>query len=141
MQTERFGDVSLNGRPQTVLGPVLKPGDEVAEVILNNKGFDGTRALLESTAGKVRLLNVVSSLGTSLCDAQTRRFNQEASVLGDVYGTDIKELRVKQRSVFVVDREGIVRHAEYVPEISQHPNYEAALSAVRSLPGRRMDDD
>jgi len=180
MQTERFGDVSLKGRPLTVLGPVLKPGDRAAEVILNNKGFDGTRSLLESTAGEVRLINVVSSLGTSVCDAQTRRFNQEATALGDdvvivtvsvdlpfaqaewcaakgvdrvvmlsdhrdmafgdAYGTHIKELRVEQRSVFVVDRDGILRYVEYVPEISQYPDYDAALSAVRNLLGGSIDD-
>jgi thiol peroxidase len=32
-----------------------------------------------------------------------------------------------------VDRDGIVSYVEYVPEIAQHPNYEAALEAVRKL--------
>ena len=59
---------------------------------------------------------------------------------GDAYGTHIKELRVEQRSVFVVDRDGILRYVEYVPEISQHPNYEAALSAARDLLGGSVDD-
>jgi thioredoxin-dependent peroxiredoxin len=180
MQNERYGDVSLKGKPLTVLGPVLKPGDKAAEVVLSDNGFDGTRALLESTAGKVRLISVVPSLGTSVCDAQTRRFNQEASALGedvvlitvsvdlpfaqaewcaargvdrvvmlsdhremafgDAYGTHIKELRVEQRSVFVVDRDGIVRYVEYVPQIGQYPDYEAALSAVSNLLGRNMDN-
>ncbi len=49
---------------------------------------------------------------------------------GDAYGTHIKELRIEQRAVFVVDAAGIVRYVEYVPEIAQHPNYEAALEAV-----------
>lgn len=170
---ERFGAVTLKGKPLTVVGPVLQPGDLAPEVELNDKGFAGTAKLLESTAGKVRLINVIPSIGTGICDAQTRRFNEEAANLGDgvaivtvsadlpfhlaewcaakgvdrvqtmsdhramafgdAYGTHIKELRIEQRAVFVVDPSGVVRYVEYVPEISQHPNYEAALAAVRAL--------
>jgi len=54
---------------------------------------------------------------------------------GNAYGTHVKELRLEQRSVFVVDKGGIVRYVEYVPEIGQHPNYEAALATVRALKG------
>ncbi len=49
------------------------------------------------------------------------------------YGTLVKELRVSSRAVFVVDPQGTLRYVEYVPEIASHPNYEAALSAVRAL--------
>ena len=52
---------------------------------------------------------------------------------GDAYGTHIKELRVEQRAVFIVDEQDVVRYVEYVPEIAQHPNYEAALTALREL--------
>ena len=53
-------------------------------------------------------------------------------------GTHIKELRIEQRSVFVVDKDGIIRYVEYVPEIAQHPNYEAAWTRFeRSC--RRID--
>lgn len=51
---------------------------------------------------------------------------------GDAYGTHIKEIRLEQRSVFVVDADGVVTYVEYVPEIAQHPDYEAALAAVRA---------
>jgi len=34
--------------------------------------------------------------------------------------------------VFVVDKAGVVRHAEYVPDITQHPNYDAALAAAQA---------
>ncbi|MFQ3610000.1 MAG: thiol peroxidase [Fimbriimonadales bacterium] len=49
------------------------------------------------------------------------------------YGTLVKELRISSRAVFVVDPQGVLRYVEYVPEIASHPNYEAALSAVRAL--------
>jgi thiol peroxidase len=38
--------------------------------------------------------------------------------------------------VFVIDPQGIVRYAEYVPEITQHPNYDAALEAMRAVVGQ-----
>jgi thiol peroxidase len=52
---------------------------------------------------------------------------------GTAYGVLIKEVRLLARTVFVVDREGVVRYVELVPELGQEPNYEAALAAVREL--------
>lgn len=49
------------------------------------------------------------------------------------YGTLVKELRLESRAVFIIDRDGIIRYVEYVPEIASHPNYDAALEAVRAL--------
>ena len=46
---------------------------------------------------------------------------------------DIKELRLLGRGVVVVDRKGIVRYIEYVSEIKNEPDYDAALKAVREL--------
>lgn len=170
---ERFGAVTLKGKPLTVMGPALAVGDAAPEVTLGAKGFDGRARLLESTADQIRLINVIPSIGTGICDAQTRRFNQEAASLGDgvaivtvsadlpfhlaewcaakgvdrvvtlsdhydmafgdAYGTHIKELRVEQRAVFVVDADGVVRYVEYVPEIAQHPDYDKALAAAGAL--------
>src|SRR5690242_12816446 len=39
----------------------------------------------------------------------------------------------KQRAMFVIDAEDIVRYAEYVPEIGHHPDYEGAFAVVRAL--------
>ena len=44
---ERFGAATLKGKPLTVVGPVLQPGDKASEVTLSSKGFDGTARLLE----------------------------------------------------------------------------------------------
>ncbi len=54
---------------------------------------------------------------------------------GAAYGVLIKELRILARAVFVVDRAGTVRYAEYVPDITSHPQYDAALAAVRQAAG------
>ncbi|MBI4718734.1 MAG: thiol peroxidase [Planctomycetes bacterium] len=52
---------------------------------------------------------------------------------GRAYGTLIPDLRVECRAVFVVDKTGVIRHAEYVPEVADHPNYDAALACARQL--------
>ncbi len=51
------------------------------------------------------------------------------------YGTMIKELRLDSRAIFVVDKDNVIRHVEYVKEVADHPNYDAALEAAKSLAG------
>ena len=51
---------------------------------------------------------------------------------GDAYGALIKELRLLTRAVFVVDADNIIRHVEYVMEISGEPDYDTALNAARA---------
>ncbi len=52
---------------------------------------------------------------------------------GEKYGFIIKELRLLTRGTVIVDKEGIVRYVEYVPEVAEHPNYEKALEVIKSL--------
>jgi thiol peroxidase len=51
---------------------------------------------------------------------------------GANYGTLIKELRIESRAIFVVDRENKIRYVEYIKEVADFPNYEAALAAARN---------
>src|SRR5699024_4902633 len=50
---------------------------------------------------------------------------------GEKYGTLIKELRLETRAVFVVDENDKVVHAEYVPEVTNYPDFDAALQAAK----------
>ena len=52
---------------------------------------------------------------------------------GDAYGTHVKELRWESRAAFVVDADGVIRYAEYVPVGGQEPNYEAVLATLKDL--------
>ncbi|MDX9974090.1 MAG: thiol peroxidase, partial [FCB group bacterium] len=170
---EREGDVTFQGQPLTAIGPRLKVGEPSPDFeLLAN---DLSAVSLKDSAGKVRLINVVPSLDTPVCDVQTRRFNEELGKLGSdvagfavsadlpfaqarwcaaagvenvktlsdhrdmsfgkAYGTYIKELRLEQRAVFVADRDGTLRYVEYVSEITQHPDYDAALGILKELVG------
>jgi thiol peroxidase len=165
------GVITLQGQPMTLMGQPIEVGDRAPDVtVLDN---DLKPVKLSAYRGKVVILTSVPSLDTSVCDLETRRFNQEAANLGDeiviltvsmdlpfaqkrwcgaagvdrlktlsdhreaafgnTYGLLIKELRLLARSVFVLDREGIVRYKELVRETTHEPNYKAALKAARDL--------
>jgi thiol peroxidase len=49
----------------------------------------------------------------------------------EAYGTLIKDLRIDSRALFVVGKDNVLRHVEYVKEVGDHPNYDTALAAAR----------
>ena len=51
---------------------------------------------------------------------------------GEAYGTLIKDLRIESRAIFVLDKSNIIRYVEYVKEVADHPNYDAALAAAKT---------
>ena len=52
---------------------------------------------------------------------------------GTLYGVLIKELRLLARTIFVIDKEGIIRYIQSVGEVTKEPNYQEVLSAVKKL--------
>jgi thiol peroxidase len=169
---ERPGATTMRGNPLTLMGPELQAGDTAPDFHV----VDGTLSAvnLEKTGNNVRIISVVPSLDTPVCDAQTKRFNQEAAQLpgvdiltvsmdlpfaqkrwcgafgidkvkmlsdhreasfGEAYGTLIKDLRIESRAIFVLDKDNVIRHVEYVKEVADHPNYDAALAAAKAAAG------
>ncbi len=63
----------------------------------------------------------------SLSDVHNHSFGQNYGVL--IEGLPLPLL---SRAVFVVDKNGVITYAEYVPEVTNHPNYEAALAALKA---------
>lgn len=171
MTNERHGAVTIQGNALTVIGEPISVGDSAPDVTLTDNGMQPVK--ISDSNGKVRLISVVPSLDTGICDLQTRRMNEEAAALGedvviltvsaehpfnqkrwvgvaevdavkvlsdhqamafgDAYGLHIKEWRLEQRAMFVLDRDGKVAYTEYVPEVAQHPDYDAALAAVKAV--------
>jgi thiol peroxidase len=167
---ERPGATTMRGKPLTLIGPELKAGQKAPDFEAVGDGLQP--ANLGTTGQAVRIFSVVPSLDTPVCDAQTKRFNEEAAKLtgveiysvsmdlpfaqkrwcgaygvdkvkmlsdhrsgsfGEHYGTLIKDLRIESRAIFVVDKDNTIQHVEYVKEVAEHPNYEAALNIARSL--------
>jgi len=65
-------------------------------------------------------------------NVQTLSDHREAA-FGAAYGVLIKELRLLARAVFVVDKDGVVRYIEIVDELTNQPNYEAALKSAKEV--------
>src|SRR6202030_1106475 len=169
MAEERKGAVTMRGNPMTLVGPELKTGQMAPAFTAVGKGL--APVTLDQFKGKVKIIAAIPSIDTPVCDAETRRFNEEASKRpGDVqiltismdlpfaqarwcgaagvdkvttmsdwraanfgtnYGALIKELHLLARAVFVVDKNDNVTYVEYVKEVANQPNYEAALDAAK----------
>jgi thiol peroxidase len=166
---ERPGATTMRGNPLTLIGPELKAGDAAPDFKLVDNSLKNVS--LADTGRNVRIISVVPSLDTPVCDAQTKRFNEEAAKLpgvdiltvsmdlpfaqkrwcgafgvdkvkmlsdhrdgsfGTNYGTLIKDLRIESRAIFVLDQKNTIRHAEYVKEVADFPNYDTALTAARA---------
>jgi thiol peroxidase len=79
---ERPGATTMRGNPLTLLGPELKAGDKAPDFSAVNDGLQPVN--LAATGKEVRIFSVVPSLDTPVCDAQTKRFNEEAAKLPGV---------------------------------------------------------
>ena len=78
---KRTGVVTFAGNPIALLGKEVKVGDKAPAFTLLDNGL-GEKTLADY-AGKVKVISVVPSLDTGVCDAQTRWFNQNVSKLGE----------------------------------------------------------
>ena len=170
MATKSFGLIKYSGREQTVVGDDIMVGQKAPEFTIQKTDWSLAKALKE-TSGKVRVIAAIPSLDTSVCDRETRRFNEEASSLskdiviivvsmdlpaaqkrwcgaagvervmtvsdvvkadfGKKYGTLMKEVRLLRRSVFVVDKQGIVTYVAYMPTSRDEPNYAEVVDAAK----------
>ncbi len=168
-----MAQVTFKGNPVALSGSEVKPNQPAPDFTAIDTALQPVR--LSTARGKVVILSAVPSLDTPVCDTETRRFNQEATTLGEgvevwtismdlpfaqkrwcgaagvqrvktlsdfrdrsfgqSYGTLIKEgplAGLDARAVFVVGKDGQLKHVEYVKEITTEPNYEAALAAARA---------
>jgi thioredoxin-dependent peroxiredoxin len=170
---ERKGLVTMKGKPVVLLGQAVKVGQKAPDFEVTANDLSPVK--FSSYAGKVCIIASVPSLDTSVCDMETRKFNEKAAQLGSdvvvltismdlpfaqkrwcgaagiknvqtlsdyreasfgtAYGVLIKDLRLLSRAVFVVDKKGVVRYLQIVPEIATEPDYDAALKAVKDLQG------
>ncbi|MFC0270301.1 thiol peroxidase [Metabacillus herbersteinensis] len=77
-----MANITFKNNPVTLKGNEVKVGDSAPDfTVLAN---DLSPVTLADSKGTVRLISVVPSIDTGVCDAQTRRFNEEASKLGNV---------------------------------------------------------
>jgi thiol peroxidase len=89
-----------------VVGPELKAGDKAPDFACVDNTLKPVT--LADTGRTVRIFSVVPSLDTPVCDAQTRRFNEEAAKLSgvDIYtvSVDLPFAQKRYCNAFAVDR-------------------------------------
>lgn len=78
---ERPGLVTIKGNPLTLVGNEVKLGQEAPNFTVLDNDLEAMD--FSSFRGKVCIISTVPSLDTPVCDAQTRRFNEEAAKLGE----------------------------------------------------------
>jgi thiol peroxidase len=79
---ERTGVMQLAGKDVTIIGPDLAVGQVAPSFSAHAQDWSIVQPL-EATQGKVRIIAAMPSLATGVCDAETRRFNQEAASLSE----------------------------------------------------------
>ena len=78
---ERTGIITMKGNPLTLLGNEVNVGERAPDFIALDPNL--TQVKFSSFLGKICILSSVPSLDTPVCDMETRKFNEEASKLGD----------------------------------------------------------
>lgn len=71
--------------------------------------------------------------GAAGIDSVITLSDHKETSFGQAYGVLIKEFRLDMRSIFVVDKNDTLAYVEYLGEMAEHPDYEAAISAVKAL--------
>ncbi|MBY0124092.1 thiol peroxidase [Bacillus sp. S/N-304-OC-R1] len=108
-----MAEITFKGNPVTLLGNEVKVGEKAPDFkVLAN---DLSEVTLANSKGHVRLISVVPSIDTGVCDAQTRRFNEEASKLDNV-----KVLTVSVDLPFAQKRWCAAAGIENVQTVSDH---------------------
>ena len=111
---ERSGLVTLRGQPVTLVGTEIKVGDKAPgfEVV----GNDLKPVSFSSYMGKVCIISSVPSLDTPICEASTKRFNEEAAGLG----VDVAILTVSMDLPFAQRRWCLANAVKEVETLSDH---------------------
>ena len=125
------------GKP-TIISVVPSLDTPVCQV--QTKKFN---AELAGLGDKVNALTVSLDLPFAMnrfCGAEDIKAMRSGSdyldrAFGRDWGVLIDELKILARAVFVLDAQGVVRHAEVVKEVASEPDYAAALACLRKLAG------
>lgn len=110
---ELMASVTFKGNPVTLLGNEVKVGDKAPNfTVLAN---DLSPVTLDDSKGSVRIISVVPSIDTGVCDSQTRKFNEEA---GNIDG--VKVLTISVDLPFAQKRWCAANGLEHVQLLSDH---------------------
>ena len=124
--------VTMGGKPLELSESMVKVGDKAPDftALDNNMG----EFKLSSTRGKVRIRSAVTSLDTSICDIETRRFNEEAAKLGE----EVQILTISMDLPFAQKRWCAAAGIEQVKTLSDHKDAAFGLAYGMLIPSIRL---
>lgn len=163
--------ITFKGNPLPLAGNAVKVGAPLPAATLTGGSMQPVN--IAESKGKVRIINIVPSLDTPVCDAQTHELIEKDPALGESIelvtvsmdlpfaqqrwaraakaknvtflsdhrsgdfgmnnGLLIQPLRLLARAVIVTDKDGVVRYVQVVPEVTELPDMDAAISAAKAL--------
>ncbi len=163
--------VKMKGNPLVLSGNEVKTGQSAPDFEVLDNGLSPVK--FSSFRGKICLVSSVPSLDTSVCDIQTRKFNEKVATLdsnvvvltismdlpfaqkrwcgasglknvltfsdhrkaefGKAFGVLIEQLRLLARAVFIVDAAGVIRYIQIVKELTNEPDYNEAIEALKGI--------
>ena len=166
---ENKGVVAFKGNPMTIEREMITIGKMAPDFTVVDNSLQEVK--LSSFKGKKVVITIFPSIDTPVCAMQARKFNEEATKLGDdvvvltiskdlpfalgrfcaaegiknihtlsdyKYGSFgredgflVKELGLLARGTVIIDKDGKVIYVEYVPEMTNEPNYDAAIKALK----------
>lgn len=163
----KFGTVDI-----TILGDELKVGDTAPDFKADKMDLTSYN-FYEEEKDKIKILSVVPSLDTDVCELQTKMFQKATEFFSEnvvvvtisndlpfaqqrfkkvkktdkikfvsdynyrdfssKYGTLIEELKLLNRSVFVVDKDNTIKYVQYLKQNTDLPEYEDAIEVAKKL--------
>jgi thiol peroxidase len=132
MQTIKPAD--LKGKP-TMLSVV--PSLDTGVCAIQTKKFNESLTALGERVNAVTVSMDLPFAMNRFCGAEDIKNMRVGSdyqdrSFGNNWGTLIEELKILTRAVFVLDKDGKVVYAQYVPEVTTEPDYDKALDALKS---------
>lgn len=163
--------VTFKGDALALEGTAIKVGDTLPSAVVTDNDLKPVN--LTDAKGKVRIISIVPSIDTPVCEEQThelseknggldkqvelitvsmdlpfaqKRFAKEAKInnvtflsdyqaaeFGKNTGLLIQPLHLLARTVLVVDKDNVIRYMQVVPEITNLPDMQAAMTAAKGL--------
>ena len=139
LSTVTWNDLSAGGTKAVLM--ILVPSIDTSVCALETSKFNKHVASLP--ADKIAVVTVSADTpfaqkrwaGEEHVDNIRMLSDHKERAFADSYGVRIKELGLLSRSIYLVDRAGIVRYVQNVPEVASEPDYDAVMRAARDVVG------
>lgn len=138
VNSDGLGDVVVGGAQGTKQLIIVVPSLDTGVCATETRNFNAKAADLEGVTTTVVSMDLPFAAGRfcsaegidKLTVASDFRNKDFANAYGVLLGGSVLA-GVTCRAIFVVDADGVVTYKEIVPEITEEPNYDAALEAAK----------